>query len=122
MPHAISWVEVPVNDFNRAKDFYSSILQAEIQEMTMGEYLMGMFPSDQGSVGGAICKGPDYVPSDKGTLVYLQAGDDLNTVLSRVEGAGGKVLVPKTVITPEYGFFALFIDTEGNKIGLHSQH
>lgn len=81
---------------------------------------MGFFPSQRGEVSGAVVAGEGYVPGDKGTLVYLNGGDDLNTVLSKVETAGGKVAVPKTKITDEYGYFAIFIDTEGNKVGLHS--
>ena len=79
---------------------------------------MGFFPAD--GVGGAIVKGRDYEPSSKGSLVYLNAGKDLNAVLSKVEKAGGKVLLGKTLIAEDIGYFALFKDTEGNKLALHS--
>ena len=120
--NALNWFEIPVNDFNRAKTFYSNIFEYEMPTQQMGEHMMGFLISDPelGGVGGAIVHGEDYVPSQDGVLVYLNGGNDLNTVLKKVEGANGKVMVPKTEITPEIGFFAIFIDTEGNKIGLHS--
>lgn len=80
---------------------------------------MAFFPSEDG-VGGAVVSGDGYEPNDKGSLVYLNGGEDLSDALSRVEKAGGKVIVPKTQISPEIGHFALFIDTEGNKVALHS--
>lgn len=120
--HALGWFEIPVSDFDRAKRFYSAIFDFEMPEMTMGPCRMGFLLHEQGQgVGGAIVAGEGYVPSQAGSLVYLAGGADLSVVLGRVAGAGGTVLVPKTPITPEYGFFAYFLDTEGNKVGLHSQ-
>jgi len=113
MAHAINWFEIPAKNFERAVKFYSTILGVGIEKSNMMGFDMGFFS-------GAVVAGDGYVPNDKGTVVYLNGGDDLNTVLSKVEKAGGKVAVPKTKITDEYGFFALFIDTEGNKVGLHS--
>jgi predicted enzyme related to lactoylglutathione lyase len=55
-----------------------------------------------------------------GPLIYLNGNPDLQNILDKVEKAGGKIMVPKTEISPEYGFMAVFIDTEGNRIGLHS--
>ncbi|XDD51780.1 VOC family protein [Leptospira sp. WS92.C1] len=118
--HAISWFELPAKDFSRAVKFYKTILKAEIAEVDMGEIRMGMLPRNPGSVSGAIVKGGDYTPSGQGTLVYLNGGKDLSEILARVEGAGGKIIVTKTQISPEFGFFALLIDTEGNRVGLHS--
>ena len=122
MANALNWFEIPVTDFPRAKKFYETVLGSTIHEMQMGPSLMGFFPmgEDQSGVGGAIVHGDGSEPSDKGSLIYLNAGADLNDALGRIESAGGKVIVPKTMITEEYGFFALFLDTEGNKVGLHS--
>ncbi len=120
--NVINWFEIPVTDFDRAKKFYEEILGSPLfEEMIMG-YRMGFFPMAENSrgVGGAIVKGEGLEPSDKGTTVYLNGGDDLSPILAKVEPAGGKVIVPKTEITPEIGFFALFLDTEGNKVALHS--
>ncbi|MBK6507327.1 MAG: VOC family protein [Ignavibacteria bacterium] len=122
MANALNWFEIPVTDFPRAKKFYETVLGSTIHEMQMGPSLMGFFPmgEDQSGVGGAIVKAEDCEPSDKGSLIYLNAGPDLSDALGRIESAGGKVIVPKTMITEEYGFFAMFLDTEGNKVGLHS--
>lgn len=80
-----------------------------------------MLPSDMqnGGIGGGIVQGAGFEPSDKGTLIYLNAGEDLSIPLAKVEKAGGKILLPKTSIGPN-GFMAHLMDTEGNKIALHS--
>lgn len=120
--HAVVWAEIPVLNFDRAKEFYSKILDFEMQEQMMGKYRMGFLPMDADSrgIGGAIIQGHEYTPSALGTRVYLYAGDDLNDVLHRVEPAEGKIIQTKTKITDEIGYFALIEDTEGNHIGLHS--
>jgi predicted enzyme related to lactoylglutathione lyase len=122
--HAINWFEIPVDDFDRAKMFYSKLFDYEMEVMDMGPSRMGMLPFAQGKghVGGAIVKAADFLPARQGTIVYLHGGDDLSTILMRVETAGGKVLVEKTQITPEIGYYATFLDTEGNKVSLHSPH
>lgn len=85
---------------------------------------MRMFPIDdpQTGVGGALIEGGDfYKPSTTdGVLIYLKANPDVQGVLDKVEAAGGTIAVPKTEISPEYGFMGVFVDTEGNRIGLHS--
>ena len=120
MKNAINWFEIPASNFDRAVKFYNSVFVAEMYIMPMGGCQMGFFPCDQGSVGGAIVTGEGYKPSSEGTMVYLNGGDDLNIPLNRVESAGGKVLVPKTLITEEIGYFAIFMDCEGNKVAFHS--
>jgi predicted enzyme related to lactoylglutathione lyase len=121
MAHTINWFEIPAKNFDRAVKFYSTILGVTMEKTNMMGFDMGFFPGQQGDVSGAVVCGEGYVPSDKGMLVYLNGGDDLNNVLSKVEAAGGKVAVPKTKITDEIGYFAIFMDTEGNKAALHSQ-
>ena len=118
--HAISWFEIPVTDFNRAKAFYEAVLGRPIQTMTMGPSTMGFLSSSLEGIGGAIVHGDGTAPSQSGTLVYLNGGDDLAVMLARVQLAGGQVAVPKTEIGNGFGFFAHFIDTEGNRVGLHS--
>jgi len=121
MANTLNWFEIPVTDFDRAKKFYDILLDAQIQKMEWGPTTMGFFPAqNQTDLGGAIVSGEGYIPSDKGVLVYFNGGDDLSNILSRVEKAGGKILVPKTLINEDYGFFAVFLDTEGNKLALHS--
>ena len=85
---------------------------------------MGMktafFPADmENGIGGCLMEGQGYEPSPKGSLIYLNGGENLSVPLSKVEAAGGKILLPKTAIGKN-GFMAHFTDTEGNKIGLHS--
>jgi predicted enzyme related to lactoylglutathione lyase len=120
MTNAINWFEIPVTDFARAKKFYETILAAEIMEMPFPNGKYGMLPSDmQNGVGGGLAQGEGFEPSDKGTVVYLNGGDDLSLPLSRVEQAGGKIILPKTSIGAN-GFMAHFIDTEGNRVAFHS--
>lgn len=119
-PHALSWFEIPANNFARAKAFYEAVLGRAIEPMVMGPVTMGFLSSDPNAVGGAIVHGDGGTPSKQGTIIYLNGGDDLAPMLARVERAGGAVAVPKTEIGNDFGFFAHLIDTEGNKIGLHS--
>lgn len=120
MTNAINWFEIPVTDFARAKKFYETLFGATIMEMPFPGGQYGMLPADmQNGIGGGIAKGEGFVPSDKGTIVYLNGGDDLNIPLTKIEGAGGKIIMPKTSIGPN-GFMAHFIDTEGNRVALHS--
>jgi uncharacterized protein len=120
MANALNWFEIPVTNFNRAKSFYEKVLGITIETMPMGSTTMGMLSSDPSAVGGAIVHSEGASPSKDGTLVYLNGGDDLAPMLARVEQAGGSVVVPKTEIGNDFGCFAHFFDTEGNKVGLHS--
>lgn len=120
MENLINWFEIPATDFNRAVSFYKAILGVEIQETEMFGTKMGFFPTDGKNVSGAIVKGADYKPSMDGVLAYLNGGKDLQTVLDKIENNNGKIIVPKTQISPEMGYFGMFIDTEGNKIAVHS--
>ncbi|MBK8723709.1 MAG: VOC family protein [Saprospiraceae bacterium] len=120
MINAINWFEIPVSDFERAKKFYEILFNAEIMEMPFPGGRYGMLPSDmQNGVGGGLAQGEGFEPSDKGTIVYLNGGEDLAEPLSRVENAGGKIIFPKTSIGAN-GYMAHFIDTEGNRVALHS--
>ena len=118
--NSLNWFEIPVTDFERARKFYSNLFDFDMPSTMMGDNQMGFFLVEPHHIGGAIVKGDDCVPSQTGTLVYLNGGTDLSNVLNKVKAAGGKVILPKTLITPELGYFAFFIDTEGNKVGLHS--
>lgn len=121
MSNAINWFEIPVSDFTRATKFYETILDVKIMEMPFPDGRYGMLPADMmnGGVGGAIVKGNGFEPSDKGTIVYLNGGVDLSVSLNKVEAAGGKIILTKTSIGGN-GFMAHFIDSEGNKVALHS--
>jgi uncharacterized protein len=118
--NVLSWFEIPVTNFARAKTFYEAVLGRPIQTMDMRPFKMGMLSSDPDVVGGALVEGGDGLPSKQGTLIYLNAGTDLAPMLARVARAGGEIVLPKTEIGNDFGFYAQFIDTEGNKIALHS--
>lgn len=121
MKHAISWFEIPVTDFERARSFYETVTNSMMQDMQAMGMQSAFFEDDieNGAIGGCIIKGDGYQPSTSGPVVYLNGGDDLSVILERVEPAGGKVLLGKTPIGNN-GFMAFFADTEGNKVGLHS--
>lgn len=122
--NALNWFEIPVSDFPRAKKFYETLFNYTMPENIIGEVRMGFFLYDMqgGKAGGAICQSKDHVPSDKGSIIYLNAQPDLQVALEKVEAAGGKILMPKTEVSPDQklGFFSFIIDTEGNKVALHS--
>lgn len=123
MTNAISWFEIPSTDLDRATKFYETIFSLQLTPMDIQNIRMRMFPiEDMSGIGGAVVdSGGFHKPSaTDGPLIYLNGNPDLQKVLDKVEDAGGKVLVPKTEITPEYGSMAVIIDTEGNRIGLHS--
>ena len=119
--NAINWFEIPVTNLERATKFYSNILGAKLELMEGMGTRMALFPMERDGVGGCLVQGDGYAPTTQGARVYLNGGDDLNTILRRVEAAGGKIAQPKTSIG-ENGFLAFFLDTEGNKVGLHSMH
>ena len=102
--------------------FYQDIFKIKMEEMEMMGMQMAFFPwkGGSGKANGGLCKSKMHKPSKTGgTVVYLNANPDLNTVLKRVEKAGGQVTMPKTSLG-ENGFMAFFIDSEGNRMGLHS--
>lgn len=119
MVSTLNWFEIPATDFARATAFYSKVLDAQINIDPNRQYAYLPSNPHKGEFGGAIGVGENFVPSATGTTVYLDGGKDLSIPLGRVESAGGKVILPKTSIG-ENGFIALFIDTEGNKVGFHS--
>lgn len=124
MQSAISWFEIAATDLDRATNFYETIFSVKLIPMDMENIRMRMFPVDDPmtGIGGALVdSGGFHKPSaTDGPLIYLNGSPDVNNVLSKVEAAGGSIMVPKTEISPEYGFMAVIIDTEGNRIGLHS--
>jgi uncharacterized protein len=120
MANVINWFEIPAKNFDKACEFYGKVLDAELHKIDGPMGKMGFFPgAEPNSVGGAIVKAEGYEPSTKGSVVYLNGGNDLSVPLSRVEKAGGKVIMPKTSIG-ENGFIAHFTDVEGNRVALHS--
>ena len=117
----VAWFEIPVTDMNRAKEFYEGVLGIRISLHDINGLQMGWFPEAQnkGEASGSLMLHESYIPSKEGVLVYLRT-DDIEAALSRVEKAGGSVYLPKTMISEEYGYMGVFIDSEGNRIALHS--
>jgi len=119
----VSWFEIPVSDMERAQAFYEAVLKVEIKILDFGGLKMGWFPDTNGVYGasGSLIKQESYIPTQEGTLVYFMS-DDVQNELDRIEAAGGKIYQPKTQISEEHGFMGVFIDTEGNRVALHSKH
>lgn len=117
--NSINWFDIPVSDLDRATTFYSEILDSTLERYEGNGIEGALFPCS-GAACGTLLKGESFVPSHQGSVVYLNGGSDLTTILSRVAGAGGKVLLEKTEIGGGRGSFAYFEDTEGNRVGLHS--
>ena len=120
-----TWFEIPVHDMDRAKAFYERVFGVNIHVVQFGETQMGWFPSaedpEAAGAGGSLVHNPaHYKPSADGTLIYLSS-EDISTELDRVEAAGGKVLQGKTQISEEIGYMAVFMDTEGNRVAMHSR-
>ena len=118
----LNWFEIPATDIARAQKFYETIFDIQMAGHEMNGMQMAFFPYEMGSgkAAGGLAKSDMHVPSTDGALIYLNGGSDLQPILDRVQGAGGQVVMPKTQISDEIGFMAFFVDTEGNKLGLHS--
>jgi predicted enzyme related to lactoylglutathione lyase len=122
--NSLNWFEISVSDINRAKKFYETLFDIEMPLDNIMGMDMAYFPYDPGSgkASGALVKSEMHVPSGDGVKIYLNGNPDLGVALSRVEGAGGQITMPKTHISDDIGHMAFFIDTEGNAIALHSQN
>ena len=117
MEKLIAWVEIPSADFERAVKFYSSVFQLDLEPIDCGNgEKMAYFPTDEG----AIVYSQQAKPSENGAIVSFTVPDSIEASISRIEKAGGKVVIPKTKIEVEgRGYFAVCIDSENNKIGLY---
>ena len=124
MNNAISWFEIPSKDLDRAARFYETIFGIQLVPMDVAQIKMRMFPIDDpmSGIGGALVYAEGFYKTSKkkGPLIYLNGNPDVQHVLDKIEAAGGEIVVPKTLISPEHGHMAVFIDTEGNRVALHS--
>jgi predicted enzyme related to lactoylglutathione lyase len=121
--NAISWFEIPTSDLNRAQAFYESVFQIKMTGFDLVQIQMRLFPLESPmGIGGALVHNPKFYKSSPtdGPLLYLNGNPDVQIFLDRIEKAGGKILVPKTQISPDFGYMAMFTDTEGNRVALHS--
>jgi uncharacterized protein len=123
--NSLNWFEIPVLDITRATKFYETIFGVKMEKM---QEMMGMkmagFPADMGNgkASGALVQSQQHKPSIDGCVIYLNANPAIQTIIDRIEKEKAKVLIPKTQISPEIGYMAIFVDTEGNKVALHAQN
>jgi predicted enzyme related to lactoylglutathione lyase len=119
MENTVRLFEIPVRDFKRGVQFYSAVFGLKLQVMNLEGRKMAFFPTKHGGVGGAIVSGKGYTPTEKGSIPYISFTEDINNILSKVTLEGGEVIVPpKTAIYGAEGKFAMFIDVDGNRIGI----
>ena len=121
MNNPVTWFEIATIDLERAKVFYASVFKREFQYIEMPDSKMYMFAmgSEANGAMGALLKDDQCKPSIDGTIIYFDC-EDVAIETGRVEQAGGKLLFPKMSIG-EFGFVSQCIDSEGNRIGFHSQ-
>jgi predicted enzyme related to lactoylglutathione lyase len=120
MRNTVVWFDIPVTDMDRAIRFYQAVTQSEMKRQTLdtGEET-ALFASGDGGVTGSLFKSSSDKPSEVGSRVYLNAEPSIDEWIERVKSAGGHIAVDKTKI-PGHGYFAYFIDSEGNRVGLNA--
>ena len=118
--NVVAWFEIPSSDFDRAVGFYEKIFAKTLKREAMGALKMAVFPYQQPGVSGAVVNGAPYEPGQaRGTVIYIECDGQLDAVLDRVKGAGGEIVFPRTEL-PGMGAYAHILDSEGNRVGLHS--
>ena len=120
MKSYILMFEIPATDISRAINFYQALLDIKIEKMDVEGMQMGILPYEGQTVTGVIIQAEGYKPSAEGVTIYLNAGENLQVVLDRVEKIGGQIIMQKTAHADESGYFAIFLDSEGNKMALNS--
>jgi predicted enzyme related to lactoylglutathione lyase len=120
--HQVVWFDIPVRDIDRAVRFYSAVLGTTLKKEQAGPgAAIAALPHSEGSIGGSLVQNMDAKPSESGPLLYLNTNGRLDEALMAVEKHGGRVLAEKHSISP-FGFRAVVIDSEGNRIALHSMY
>ena len=122
--NVVGWFEIPVSEMERAQKFYEEVLGYKLERHSLGPTEMAWFPWTEnaaGSPGSLVQMEEFYQPSENGVVIYFTSpSGDAGNELERVEEAGGKLLRPKTKISDEHGYYGLVMDTEGNRIAIHS--
>jgi predicted enzyme related to lactoylglutathione lyase len=116
----VVWVDIPVLDLDRAVRFYSAVLGSAVQKQEYPGMTIGLLPGADSEVTGCLFTKEGERPSEHGLLVYLNAQGRLDQAVAAVEPNGGKVVEPTHAIGP-YGFRAIILDSEGNRVALHSR-
>ncbi len=119
MANQIVWCDIPVVNLDRAIKFYSAVLGAEVKRQEFSGVAVGILPHKDGEVGGCLVTNESEKPSDKGVMVYLNANGRLDEAIASVPANGGRILQSKQPIGP-FGFRAIVLDSEGNRVALHS--
>ncbi len=119
MANQIVWCDIPVLDLDRAVKFYSTVLGQSVKKQEFPGMTIGILPHNDGEVGACLFTSDEEKPSEKGTMIYLNANGRLDDAIAAVASNGGKVVKPKHSIGP-FGFRAVVIDSEGNRVALHS--
>jgi predicted enzyme related to lactoylglutathione lyase len=119
MANQIVWCDIPVIDLDRAVNFYSAVLGQEVKKQEFPGMTIGILPHNDGEVGACLFISEEEKPSEKGTMIYLNASGRLDEAIAAVGPNGGKIVKPKHPIDP-FGFRAIIIDSEGNRVALHS--
>jgi len=120
MKNLVAFFEIPADDFERAVKFYEAVLGVELYTMDCESEKMAFFPEENGQCSGAISWANDFRPSKDGVLINFQV-ENMEAAMIAIEKNGGKITRPKTKIEAEgRGYFALFTDSEGNRVGLYS--
>jgi hypothetical protein len=121
----VGWFEIPVADMARAVKFYESVFSVRLSRIPLGPLEMALFPDSEsgiGSAGSLVRNEQHYKPSADGVLIYFTAiSGNVSIELERAEKAGGKILIPRKQISDEFGFMGVFLDSEGNRIAVHSR-
>jgi uncharacterized protein len=119
----VGWFEIPVSDMDRAIEFYQKVFDCKLNKQDMGDFQMAWFPWDesQGGAGGSLVFHQDFYQTSKlpGALIYFSS-EDCEVELNRVKEAGGEIQITKRLIAPEFGYMGVFLDSEGNRIAIHS--
>jgi predicted enzyme related to lactoylglutathione lyase len=120
--NAVGWFEIPVTDMDRAIKFYETVLEVKLERHIFGTLDMAWFPGVENGSGssGSLVMNKAYTPSPDGILVYFTARSGISEGLSRAEKAGGKILLQRTPVSDNFGYMGLLIDSEGNRVALHS--
>jgi predicted enzyme related to lactoylglutathione lyase len=117
MANQIVWCDIPVLDLDRAVKFYSAVLGQEVKKQDFPGMTIGILPHNDGEVGGCLFTSAEEKPNEKGIMIYLNANGRLDDAIAAVTPSGGKIVQPKHPIGP-FGFRAVIIDSEGNRVAL----
>jgi predicted enzyme related to lactoylglutathione lyase len=118
----LNWIEIPVNNLDRAKAFYESVFQFKIVELKVGEEVYPCFPNREGTgFTGALVQNQFITPGRQGPLIYFTSYGNMDAMLARIENAGGKIIEGKKPVAPGFGYYAIFEDSEGNLLALQDE-